>query len=194
MKSHSSLIKILLSNTWQENFNTWQFHESVILIKKYSRPAKLVPYSIEETEGQIVLKTGIENFGDLVLELKDDALLPKIVVRSRINLNRQLVLEAFIGFSKEQKLVIETQMTKLKDIFYAKRNEIKETILDGKNKQSGQTKSLAEYEDSFEQIARKISLLETVITSTIDIASNFGRYHECFLSDIKKLFEDIERI
>lgn len=194
MKSHASLIKILLSNTWQENFNTWQFHESVILIKKYSRPAKLVPYSIEETEDKVVLKTRIEDFGDLVLELKDHALLPKIVLRSTMNLNRQLVLEAFNGFSKGQKLLIETHMTKLKDKFHAKRNEIKETILDGKNKQSGQTKSLAEYEDSFEQIARKISLLETVITSTIDIASNFERYHECFLSDIKKLIEDIERI
>ena len=197
MKSSCSLIDILLSNTWQENFNTWTFQDSVILIKNYSNPSstKLVPFSIEENDGGFLLRTRREDLGVLYVRLKNEAPIPKITLQSATNSDKSFILEAFTTFSEEQKLIIDAQIKKVKEALRQKQSEINSKIIDLKKDRPNDRMSLIlDPEASLQKIQQNISLLEGIIKSTVNIASNFDLYLANVTHDADKLLSEINEV
>ncbi len=191
-------MEILLSNTWQENLNTWIFKETVILIKDYATPnfTKVIGYSIERSmEGNFLVKTNHPAFGILTMTVNYENALPKIFLQSINHRNIYFELHAFNSFSSTQKSVVENRLQELKALFEQKQNELMDRIFHLKKTTRADKKNLInEYESFIHQTNHKIEMIEMIVRATVNVASDFELYMRNLESDIDTLAQEIKKI
>ena len=101
---NNNLVQILISNTWEENLNTWNFNEEVLTIKKVTGEGSttMIKYSLEEgLAGRFILVTDSPELGMLTLIVNYKNPFPKLILQSADKKNIYIELLALNG-SKSQ--------------------------------------------------------------------------------------------
>ena len=195
MTTVDRLIELLLSNSWRENLNIWTFHIKTITIKDYSRPGfeKVFEYFVEvNDENRLLLKTSDGSFGDFSLSVSSDNSKFQIVLQSVVNEYKYYKLQAFHGFSAEQRQFVESRLKLLRKGFEFKKKELKNIIQTMESPNPHKKLAMRRYEDFIMQMHNKIEMVEMVIQTTLNLSTNFSEYVKQLENDVIKLEEDIK--
>jgi hypothetical protein len=183
----NSIKQILISNTWQENLNTWVFRETVIQIKNYAHQdtTRLIEYSIEQSfDGQFILKTSKAILGDLYLEVNYKNPLPRLLLRSKPPDMKYLELQAYNKFSNDQKSLIQSRINSLRQAFQARKQALIKKPAPDKSRESATFKI---DEPALLNIGSEIDQLVMIVQTTMNVASDFSAYYEQIDADVSKL-------
>jgi hypothetical protein len=190
----NSIKETLITNTWQENLNTWIFRETVIQIKNYAHQdiTRLIEYSIEQSfDGQFILKTSKAVLGDLYLEVNYKNPLPRIVLRSKPPEVKYLELQAYNKFSNEQKSLIHSRINSLRQAFETQKQALIRKAAPAK---SSEPATLKIDESSLLNIGTEIDRLAMIVETTMNVASDFQAYYEQIDADVSKLEAKINAV
>jgi hypothetical protein len=192
MSEDSTFKKILISNSWQENLNIWRFSDQTIEITPYANP-KFVDsflYQIDKAlDGRFIIITPKTFFGHLLVTVKFDNAQPKLILEWDNSESKVLELEAFQGFRDQDVKLVEGLVEAIRTKFQLKQDELnKANINRQKNSNSLQR------DRKMRSIALKVEMLQIVVQSTVNLATNFRAYHESVTSDVAKIENELDQV
>jgi hypothetical protein len=196
MTTVDRLIELLVSNSWKENLNIWTFRKKTITIKDYSLPGfeKVFEYFVEVNgENKFLLKTNDRSVGDLSLYVSSDHSKFQIILQSVVNECQYYKLQAFHGFSVEQRKFVESRLKLLRKGFEFKKKELQNRIVQIRQTPNPNKKLVIKRcEDFMMRMHDRIEMVEMVIQTTLNLANNFSEYVKQLEIDVSKLEEDIK--
>lgn len=186
MSGENAFKRILIDNTWQENLNIWRFHHQLVEITQFTNPQliKSFGYSLDKAlDGRFIIITPTEIFGHLLVTVNYQNQNPKLIFESKKIERKYIELEAFHGFTEQDKNTVENLVVTIRMKFQLKQKEL-----------STRNLSTPQPDRAMRLILLRIETMEIVVTSTIHLATNFRAYYENLKRDISKIEEALDQI
>ena len=173
MNDNNLFKEILTNNAWQENLNIWRFQDQTLQITQFANPkyTKSFEYSITKAmDRQLILTTPKEFFGYLLVTVNWHNSHPKLIFESDKVDGKFIELEAFRGFSDDDKRLIENLVMAIQTKFQLKQSQLKK-----ENNYSSDDSTLRHRDRMMQSIALKIETMEMVVRSTNSCGNEFSR-------------------